>query len=1026
MPITLVETGYGRAATEVLRAAVTSLKADNAMSPVVVIVPNNIAGIVARRALAHGVGGRGGVAALDVTTLSRLGERLAAPGLAPRRPAIRSVLAAAWRRELAADPLGFGPIADHPATVRALAAAHRTLRDLSADGLDAVAASTRVAGDLVALHRRVVERLTPDWYDRTDLLRAAATLTDAMPPAVVHLPQDLDRAERALVASLPALTVIAGRTGVRRADAAVDRALAALAVEIPAARVPISTGTRIITASDSDDEVRAVVRDLMVVLKSAPAHRVAVLYSAAVPYARMLGEQLAAAGVRVNGAGVRPAAERAVPRLLTGLLALVDSDVSRADLFEALAAVPARDFAGDRIPLATWERTSRAAGVVQGEDWEQRLVEYAGRLREQAAHEAGTEDPRRWLIDRRAREADTADALRAFATALRHQLRRAVELTTWGALAGWAGELLATVVGDERNLASLPAEEQYASVAVQSALADLAGLDAVEPAATLSALRDALDVELDGALARVGRFGDGVLVAPISAGVGLDLDVVYVVGASEDLYPGRLRPDGLLPERARAAAAGELPAQRDRLDARHRSLLAALASADTSVVAFPRGDLRRSTGRLPSRFILPTLRELTGDHRMPATEWDDADYGNALAQSPSFAGSLTTTPDPATEEEWRTRTAAYALDLDDDIVRSAVALIQARAGERFTRFDGNLVGVGGLPDYADGARLVSPTALEDFAKCPHGFFVRRLLGVEPLEQPEDVVAISAADIGNLVHYSVDAFISEFADSLPQDGAPWTAEQRGRLAEIAVAQAEDFRRRGLTGHPRLWQGERVRVLAQVQAMIDDEDEWRRARGATVVASEMPFGIRGAEPVRIPVPGGGSVSMRGSADRIDRDADGTLWVTDIKTGKSEDFKAISPDDPTLGGAKLQLPVYAHAARARYGDDATAVQAQYWFVRRDAGTRVPLPLADDVETAYARALDVLVRSISDGLFPLKAPEGADFAYVQCPYCNPDGIGHSENRERWERKRADAALRELITLIDPSGVTARDGGDS
>jgi ATP-dependent helicase/nuclease subunit B len=170
----------------------------------------------------------------------------------------------------------------------------------------------------------------------------------------------------------------------------------------------------------------------------------------------------------------------------------------------------------------------------------------------------------------------------------------------------------------------------------------------------------------------------------------------------------------------------------------------------------------------------------------------------------------------------------------------------------------------------------------------------------------------------------------------------------------------------------------------------------------------------------------VSMRGSADRIDRDADGTLWVTDIKTGKSDDFRAISPNDPTLGGTKLQLPVYAHAARARYGNDATAIQAQYWFVRRDAGTRVPLPLTADVETVYARALDVLARSIFGGLFPPKAPEGADFVYVQCRYCNPDGIGHSENRERWERKRPDAILRELITLIDPDGVPATNGDDS
>ncbi len=1023
MPITLIETTYGRAAVDALRDAVAAPKTDNPMAPVVVLVPNNIAGIVARRSLAVGVNGRGGIAGIDVTTLSKLAERLAAPALVPRKPATRSILAAAWRRELGVQPLGFAPIADHPATVRALAEAHRMLRNLSADALDAVANSTGVARDLVELHRRVSARLAPDWYDRTDLLRAAATMTGGLPPVVLHLPQDLGESERFFIASVSALTVVAGRTGVRRADAAIERVLDALHVDGARQRVEIPTGSRIITASDSDDEVRTVVRDVMVTLRSTPAHRVAVLYSAAIPYARILSEQLAAAGIVVNGAGVRPAAERAVPRLLTGLLALSESDVARADLFEALAAAPVRDFAGNRIPLASWERASRAAGVVKGDDWQQRLEDHAQRLRRQAAHEAESEEPRQWLVDRRTREADTADALGAFATTLRAQLRRAAGLTTWHELAGWAAELLTTIVGDVDTLTGLPAAEQYAAVAVRSALADLAGLDAVDPVATLTGLRDALDVELDGALPRVGRFGDGVLVAPLSAAIGLDLDVVYVVGVCEDLYPGRVRPDGLLSERARAASGGQLPAQRDEIDRRHRHLLAALASAGTVVVSFPRGDLRRSTGRLPSRFVLPTLRELAGNHELAATEWDTPDYGGAMAQSPSFARSLSTTPDPATEQEWRTRSAA-ARELDDDVVRAAVALIRARAGERFTRFDGNLGGIEGLPDYADGTHAVSPTALEGYARCPHAYFLGRLLGVEPVEQPEDVVTISAADIGNIVHYSVEQFISSFADSLPRDGEPWTPEQRARLAEIASSQADDFRRRGLTGHPRLWEAERSRLLAQVESMIDDEDAWRARRGTSVVASEMPFGIRGAEPVQVSIPSG-AVSMRGSADRVDRDADGSLWVTDIKTGKADDFKAISTDDPTLGGTKLQLPVYAHAARARYGGDGAEVAAQYWFVRRDAGTRVELPLTEEVESAYARALDVLVRSIAAGLFPPKPPEVADFGWVQCPYCNPDGIGHSENRERWERKRADPVLRELITLIDPAGVPNDEEGD-
>jgi RecB family exonuclease len=1002
-----------------LRAAVAAAKTADPMAAVTIVAPDNIAGITVRRALAEGIGGRPGVAAVDVTTLPKLAERLAAPTLAPRRPATSLVVAAAWRRELAADPQGFASVAAHPATVRALTLAHHALRDLSPAALDAVAASTTVAGDVVALHRRVVARLAPAWYDRTDLLRAAAEKAGSLPPVILYLPQDLDRAETAFAQAIPDLTVIAGRTGVIRADRGPARLFASLDASVPPESRAISTGTRVLTASDSDDEVRAVVRDLMVTLRSVPAHRVAVLYAAASPYARVIAEQLAAAGITVNGAGVRPVEERAVPRLLTGLLALGESDVPRADLFQALAAAPAHDFTGTRIPLATWERLSRTAGVVKGDDWEERLGAHARRLREEAEREESAEEPRLWLVERCRRDAATAEALRAFAIELRERLRRATSLVRWSELAEWTAALLTATSADGQSVAALPPDEQYAAISVQSIIADLAALDDIEPTATLAGLRDALGVALTAALPRVGRFSEGVLAAPISAAVGLDLDVVYVVGLSEDPYPGRIPADGLLPDAARAAAAGELPARRDELDRKHRHLLTALACASTSVVSFPRGDLRRSTARLPSRFILPTLRALAADTRLAATEWDRPDYRGAVVNAPSFAGALLNASTPATEQEWRIRAELADAASDDGIVAAAVAMIHARHSAAFTRFDGNLDGAAGLPDFASGVLPVSPTALESYADCPHTFFVGRLLGVEPLEQPEDVVTISPLDIGNLIHRSVEEFITEFADALPRDGAPWAPSQRARLAEIALAQAEEFQRRGLTGHRRLWEGERARILADVNAMIDDEDAWRAERGVTVVASEMPFGLKGAEPERVPVPSG-TVAMRGSADRVDRDADGTLWVTDIKTGKSDGFKTISETDPTVGGTKLQLPVYAHAARSRFGADE--VRAQYWFVRRDAGTRVQLPLTPAVEEAYARALDVLVRSITAGLFPLKAPEAADFAWVQCPYCNPDGLGHAENRDRWERKRSDPALRELITLIDPDGVPAEE----
>jgi hypothetical protein len=69
-----------------------------------------------------------------------------------------------------------------------------------------------------------------------------------------------------------------------------------------------------------------------------------------------------------------------------------------------------------------------------------------------------------------------------------------------------------------------------------------------------------------------------------------------------------------------------------------------------------------------------------------------------------------------------------------------------------------------------------------------------------------------------------------------------------------------------------------------------------------------------------------------------------VVDYKTGSPQKFKAISAADPTADGTKLQLPVYAHAARAGLGTAETRVSAEYWFLRKDRGKRITLPLTPE----------------------------------------------------------------------------------
>lgn len=1034
MPLQIIPTPYGVRALETLREVVRDAKATDPMSTVTVVVPNNLAGIVARRHLAvEGAASHPGpgIAGVHLATAERLAEQLAAPALAPRRPATGALVAAAWRSVLRATPSVFETVLEHPATVRALVAAHRELRDLTESALDAVAVSSVLTRDLVRLHRRVTALLAEGWYDEIALLTAATDLLGEEPPAaeslghlVLYLPQELTLHEAAFLAALterPESTALVGITDVDRADRVVRRSLDRLGHPQAGGKAKARVAHEVIHASDSDDEVRCVVRDVVATLRQTPAHRIAVLHGSASPYTRLLHEHLDATGITTNGPGTRAVVERSLGRGFLDVLSLAAADLPRAAFFTAISEAPTRTFEGAHVPTSRWERLSRSAAVVGGDDWSVRLAAYVESL-ERAEAEFERERPEFFTsaYEGLRREIDSATALCRFAVTMRDRLRAGLALTTWSELGAWASSLFRDLYGDDRALAELPAEEQYAAVTIQAALRGLADLAVFEPLAQLAGLIEVLTLALESALPRIGRYGEGVLVAPLSAAIGLDVDVVYVVGLAEDTYPGRLSEDALLLETVRDASGGELASYRDRLDAKHRQLLAAFDAAPRVVASFPRGDLRRSTGRLPSRWLLPTLRDLADDHTLAATAWETI-TSDRLRASPSYARSLMTVPLPATEQEWRTQATVAGTAPSDDTTGHAVELVRARASDEFTRFDGNLNGVEGLPDFRDGRRPVSPTALEAYAGCPHAYFVQRLLKVSQLEQPEEIITISPLEVGVLVHETLDAFVTECGDALPGFGEPWTPAHRQRLHAIAAAKAVEFEQRGATGHARLWETELDRIRGDLDYMLDDDNRRRAERDSRVVRSELTFGQRSEPAVEIAVDGG-RVLMRGSADLVEETSDGTLVVIDIKTGGFSSYKDIETD-PVVAGTRLQLPVYAAAALQLLGGERA--EAAYWFVRQGKRRWIEVELSDSLTALYADTVGRLVRSIATGLFPAKAPDGPDFSWVRCNFCNPDGLGHVEVRGRWERKRHDHALRELVELVDPTAlVAATDGG--
>ncbi len=997
-------TAYGRPAVDLLATQVQTAKGGDRLAPVTIIVPSNYAAVSTRRALA---GRPGGVASVTFLTLFRLAERLGAATLAAagRRPVSTPVLAQAIRAVLAADPGVFAPVADHAATELALVASTRELAGLSDAALDAVAACSARAADVVRVARQVRGDLAPAWFDEHDLLRAATVAVQegaSVGPVIVHLLQDLSPAGAELLRRLAqhqAVLVNVGVTGDAAADQHVLDAHARAGITVESGAVKRPLATTIVSVSDPDEEVRTAVRQVTQWARDGVRlGRMALLYGTSEPYARLLHEHLDASGMAHNGAPVRAVGDLLYGRTVRSLLALPDRGFRRSDVLAVVTGVPMHH--GDGLaPGRAWERISRAAGVVEGTDWAPRLAVFAADQRARADEADKGEQDR--LAEHLRRDADRAEGLTGFVADLQSDLAALAAAGSWATMVDATRELAARYLGGERHRWRWPEEEQRAADRVDEALDRLAGLDTVGgPPPSIEVFRRTLDDELETSLRRIGRLGDGVLVGHVSMATGLQLDRLVMLGMAEDTFPSRRLEDSLLPDRERRAAAGQLALCAERVDDDHRHLLAAMAAADQTTLFFPRGDLRRQGDRSASRWLLTDAARLSGRETMFTGELASTE-GAWLRQVPSYAAGLVRLDFPATAQELRLAAMLRdpgAIIRTDPVLRAGAELARSRRSNDFTRFDGNLAGLT-LPDLTS-IGITSATRLQAWAVCPFAFLLQYLLGVEVVQDPERKLEIDPLDKGSLIHEILERFIAE--QIAAGRAGPWTGPRHRRLRAIAETVFARYHDRGVTGRAIFWRRDRARILA-------DLDQFAARDDGRPVATELRF-----DDVEYPLRDGRSVRFRGFIDRIDDTGPDSARVIDYKTGSADAYKGLSTADPDQRGTHLQLAVYGTAARQHL--HRTDVQAWYWFITdRGKFERIGYPLSAEVQADVGGAVKEIVDGIRSGTFPGRPPVDPAYRWVDCWYCTPDGLSAAEARRDWERKRFDPQLSGYLQLAEP-----------
>lgn len=519
-----------------------------------------------------------------------------------------------------------------------------------------------------------------------------------------------------------------------------------------------------------------------------------------------------------------------------------------------------------------------------------------------------------------------------------------------------------------------------------------------------------LSPALEGAAAGpIGGAGGGVQVLSAIEARGRTFDHLFVLGLSRGELPRSPRSDPLLSNGLRmrmGALLPDLPVGPQRLAVERQLLAHLLTAAPHLDLSWPATD---DDGRVvPPSPLVERLR-LALPHPTPAalpvlgSRHDPPPSMAALPRPPAehlryralhgpedadlvatLAVALTDPPlcDAATARRLAAARVAIRQELDTPPGRLGAGPYLGFVGALGSRHDPRA-----------GALYV--TTLEAVATCGWQAFLSRLLRIESPADPAGALpGVDARLVGSVVHRVLEAVARDVLGPPPDQpelvaaaaagvpvAAPWpTAEALGRLVEHtarAVASEEGL------GLPGLW-----RVLARrAQPYLDVArgSDWRQGP-PLVLAVEAEGAVRIDSAL-------GPRQLRFRADRVDRDEQGRLRLTDYKTGRPlSTVKSAEKRDAALlreiaRGARLQAAVYARAvpegAIGRYlalRPDGLPADAP----RREAAAPGPGLSSDDVALALDHAAGVAVTAWEEGALLPRLTTPAGDTPPACAWCD------------------------------------------
>lgn len=736
-----------------------------------------------------------------------------------------------------------------------------------------------------------------------------------------------------------------------------------------------------------------------------PFHEMAVAYRNREPYHGLVEEIFREAGIPTYLHDGSLLSRHPLGRRILLLLHLArDGEFSRRHVMEFLTETRVAEEVRGTYPgfrPAEWEAYSREAGIVGGiEQWRERLARLAAEKREKAKDERFE-----WM----GAHAGRVEAFARFIDDFHAAIERRHAEAGWDDHLRWLREITSAYAPDAGKIVD--------------ALGELGALASVRPVVSFEEFCRAVEDDLGSRDASrvlgepVREFGKhGVAVVDHTALRHLRFRAVWLLGVAERAWPPPVRPDPLLLEHERAAlngaGAGRVPLRTEPDEEALTFWLAVQSAGERLAVSYARADASGSGRHVPSYFFRAIADAVSGrtlDLESLETSGlvTRVNAGRLACGDPAAALTLTEY-DRSLVRAFADRGEAGAVEAiaaSWPHFKRALSARAARWSRSLSPFDGVLVDeaslrvLGGLAP--GGERAVSPTRLETYAECPYRYFLRYVLRVEPLDEPESLDRMDNLERGSLIH----AVLERFLRGLGRDDPPSFARRPHHLAllrEALDAECAALEARGVTGRPLLWDLDRTQIFEDLERWYDRECTDRTglkpgALEASFGISDAPAdGVSRAEPLVVRA-GGRELSFQGRIDRIDWDDGRTRFrVIDYKTGKRKAVQGYS------GGEKLQLPVYLLAAADMLGLPPEAGHAEYFFATSGGGFRRE-GFTGDRLAATRDQFDAVLSTIADGVaggFFAPYPKNGD----NCRFCDYKDVCDARIARIAERKQDDA----------------------